>query len=369
MKIMTVFGTRPEIIRLSVIIKQLDLFCENVLVHTNQNYDRNLGDIFFQELEIRQPDINLKVRSTDFAGQISQMVSLVSNEMEKIRPERILILGDTNSGLAAAIVAARLGIPVFHLEAGNRCYDERVPEEINRRIIDHCSNVLMPYTYRSKENLIREGIERDRIFVVGNPIYEVLETYKAKIRASNIFEKLGLTSHNYFLVTMHRAENVDDPSRLKHLVEGLHLIVSQYELPMIISTHPRTVDKMNNFEIDAQDERIKFLKPFGFFDFITLERNAYCVITDSGTVQEECCIFGVPSVTIRDVTERAETIECGSNVLTGSNHDTLLRAVDMALRLPQDWMPPSKYTEKHVSTTVAKIVLGYHCPRRIIVEK
>jgi len=366
MRIATIFGTRPEIIRLSVIIKQLDHFCENVLVHTGQNYERNLSDVFFQELNLRQPDLNLGVQSTDFEKQVGQMIFRIGKTVDRIKPERLLILGDTNSGLAAAIVAARHGILVFHLEAGNRCYDDRVPEEINRRIIDHCSTVLMPYTHRSKENLLREGIERDRIFVVGNPIYEVIETYKAEISANNVLERLGLKSLQYFLVTMHRAENVDDPERLKRLLEGLRMIVRQYKRPMIVSTHPHTANKLNYFGLDTHDEYIHFLKPFGFFDFITLERNAYCVISDSGTVQEECCIFGVPNLTIRDVTERAETIECGSNILTGSDPDMMLKATDMALKLARDWLPPSEYTENRVSSTVAKIVLGYHSKRRCI---
>ena len=359
MKVMTLFGTRPEIIRLSVIIKHLDRFCEQVLVHTGQNYDENLSDVFLHQLDLRQPDLYLGVRASDFADQVAQIIARSSEALDKVQPDRLLILGDTNSGLAA-IVAARRGIPVFHLEAGNRCYDDRVPEEINRRIIDHCSNVLMPYTHRSKENLLREGIERERIFVIGNPIYEVLNTYVAQIKASDVLTRLDVRPREYFLVTMHRAENVDDPARLERLLQGLALVADTYWQPMVVSLHPRTADKMLKFGLDPQSERVRLLTPLGFFDFVKLERNARCVLSDSGTVQEECCIFKVPNVTIRDVTERAETIECGSNILTGSDPEALLCAVDVALNSPCDWVPPAEYTEQHVSTAVTKIVLGYH---------
>jgi len=364
MKIMTLFGTRPEIIRLSVIIKHLDRFCEQVLVHTGQNYDENLSDVFFRELDLRQPDLYLGVQATDFASQVGQIIARAGEAMEQVNPDRLLILGDTNSGLAA-IVAARRGIPVFHLEAGNRCYDDRVPEEINRRVIDHCSTVLMPYTHRSKENLLQEGIERERIFVIGNPIYEVLNTYAAQIEASDVLIRLDVRPGEYFLVTMHRAENVDDPARLERLLQGLALVADTYRQPMVVSLHPRTADKMRRFGLYPQSERVRLLTPLGFFDFVNLERNARCVLSDSGTVQEECCIFRVPNVTIRDVTERAETIECGSNILTGSDPEAILRVVDVVLNSACDWVPPTEYVEEHVSTAVAKIVLGYYHGQRL----
>ncbi len=349
MKLMTLFGTRPEIIRLSVIIKHLDRFCEQVLVHTGQNYDENLSDVFVRELDLRQPDLYLGVQATDFAEQVGQIIARAGQAMDQVRPDRLLILGDTNSGLAA-IVAARRGIPVFHLEAGNRCYDDRVPEEINRRIIDHCSTVLMPYTHRSKENLLREGIERDRIFVIGNPIYEVLNTYAPQIQASDVLSRLDVRAGEYFLVTMHRAENVDDPARLERLLRGLVLVADTYRQPMVVSLHPRTADKMRRFGLDPQSEWVRLLTPLGFFDFVKLERNARC-------------IFGVPNVTIRDVTERPETIECGSNILTGADPEIIARAVDIVLNSSTKWTPPTEYVEQHVSTAVANIVLGYRHQR------
>jgi UDP-N-acetylglucosamine 2-epimerase (non-hydrolysing) len=359
MKLMTLFGTRPEIIRLSLIIKHLDRFCEQVLVHTGQNYVENLSDVFFRELGLRQPDSYLGVRAPGFAEQLGQILAKADEVMEQVKPDRLLILGDTNSGLAA-IVAARRGIPVYHLEAGNRCYDDRVPEEINRRIIDHCSTVLMPYTYRSKENLLREGIEPGRIFVIGNPIYEVLNTYAPQIEASDILARLGLEPRCYFLVTMHRAENVNDPSRLTNLLEGLRQLGEKYRQPIIVSLHPHTLDKMRHFGLTIHSKCIQFMSPLGFFDFVALERNSRCVLTDSGTVQEECCIFIVPNVTIRDVTERPETMECGSNILTGAEPETIKQAVDIVLGSPRNWTPPAEYLEKHVSSAVAKVVLGYH---------
>jgi UDP-N-acetylglucosamine 2-epimerase (non-hydrolysing) len=363
MKVLTLFGTRPEIIRLSCVIKQLDRFCEQVLVHTGQNYDPNLSDIFFQELDLRPPDIHLGIQATDLADQIGQIIARAGEVLAQVKPERLLILGDTNSALAA-IVAARIGIPVYHMEAGNRCYDDRVPEEINRRIVDHCSNVLMPYTHRSKENLLREGIERQRIFVIGNPIYQVLNAYASRIEASDILSRLDVVPQGYFLVTLHRAENVDDPARLERLLRGLALVADTYREPMVVSLHPRTADKMARFGLDPQSKRVRLLTPMGFFDFVKLERLAHCVLSDSGTVQEECCIFGVPNVTVRDVTERAETVEVGSNILTGADPQWILQSVRIALEGDHAWKPPAEYVEPDVSRTVAKIVLGYqHTPR------
>lgn len=361
MKLMTVLGTRPEIIRLSVIIKRLDPFCEQVLVHTGQNYDEHLSDVFFRELELRAPDINLSIETTDFAEQIGQILLRVGKVLDELNPDRVMILGDTNSGLTA-IVAARRGVPVYHLEAGNRCYDDRVPEEINRRIIDHCSAVLMPYTHRSKENLLREGIERDRIFVIGNPIYEVCNVYTSQIEACNVVKRLGLEPKRYFLATVHRAENVDVPDRLGKLFEGIQQVAAKYEQPVVVSLHPRTADKMRRFGIKVQSRHVRLLEPMGFVDFVSLEKNARCVISDSGTVQEECCISRVPNVTVRDVTERPETIECGSNILTGADPGMIIHAVDIVLNSPCDWTPPAEYLEQHVSTQVTKIVLGYDSP-------
>lgn len=361
LKVLSVFGTRPEIIRLSRLLPMLDRHAEHRMVHTGQNYDERLSDIFFEELGVRAPDVHLGVRSASFAGQAAGILEKADALFREERPDRVLVLGDTNSGLAA-IVAARLGIPVFHMEAGNRCYDDRVPEEINRRIIDHCSTILMPYTDRSAANLVREGIERDRIFVTGNPIYEVLEAYADRIEASEALERCEVEAGKYFLVTLHRAENVDAPARLARLFGALADVHQRHGQPVIVSLHPRTRDKLAQHGI--QTAGVRLLEPFGFLDFVKLERQARAVLTDSGTVQEECAIFGVPNVTLRDVTERPETLETGSNILAGSAPDDIARALDVALEAPTDWTPPPEYTASHVAATVLKIVLGYTSLRR-----
>jgi UDP-N-acetylglucosamine 2-epimerase (non-hydrolysing) len=245
------------------------------------------------------------------------------------------------------------------MEAGNRCYDNRVPEEINRRVIDHASTILMPYTGRSKDNLVREGIPRQRIFVTGNPIYEVLAHYGDRIEGSDVLSRLNLVPDHFFLVTLHRAENVDQPGRLESLFRGLDSVAGKHQQPVVVSLHPRTRDKLERFGLGPRSDHVRLMAPMGFFDFVKLERAARCVLTDSGTVQEECAIFRVPNVTLRDVTERPETIEVGSNVLSGADPHAILRSVDLALSSDRAWTPPPEYVQPDVSTTVAKIVLGY----------
>jgi UDP-N-acetylglucosamine 2-epimerase (non-hydrolysing) len=356
-KVVTIFGTRPEIIRLSVIIDRLDRLCDHTLIHTGQNFDEQLSDVFFTELGVRQPDLHLGIEAQAFGEQVGRTIRDTAAALEELRPDRLLILGDTNSGLAA-LPASRLGIPVFHLEAGNRCFDDRVPEEINRRVIDHCSTVLMPYTYRSKENLLREGIERQRIFVTGNPIYEVLGAFRSEIEASGVVSHLGLDPGRYILVTAHRAENVDDPARLEALLTGLSRLHQVYEVPVVVSLHPRTAAKIEHHGITV-GAGIMLLRPLGLFDFVALEQRAMLVVTDSGTVQEECCIFGIPNITARDTTERPETLECGSNILAGVEPDALQRAAGVVLARKGSWSPPPEYLEPNVSATVANILLGY----------
>jgi UDP-N-acetylglucosamine 2-epimerase (non-hydrolysing) len=255
-------------------------------------------------------------------------------------------------------------IPVFHMEAGNRCYDDRVPEEINRRVIDHVSDVLMPYTHRSKENLIREGVERDRIFVTGNPIYEVLEANRSGVENSTILERLHVEPARFFLATLHRAENVDDYQRLSQLFSGLRRVVDTFQEPLIVSVHPRTADRLAEHGLDPSSDKIRLVPPLGFFDFVKLEKSARCVLSDSGTVQEECAILGTPSVTLRDVTERAETLEAGSNMLTGCDPELIVNSVVAVTKLSRGWRPPAEYLEPVVSTTVAKIILGYTRTRK-----
>lgn len=361
MKVLTILGTRPEIIRLSRVIPKLDEACQHILVHTGQNYDPGLSDVFFRELGLRPPDHALNVRGATFAEQIGAILTAGERVLREAGPDRLLLLGDTNSSLVA-IVAKRMGIPVYHMEAGNRCYDDRVPEEVNRRVIDHCSDVLMPYTERSRANLLREGLPDERVVVTGNPILEVIRHYEPLIQASPVLQELGVEPDRYFLVTMHRAENVDLEPRLAALATALRRLHEEYRLPVVVSTHPRTRERMRAFGITTEGAGVRFLSPFGFPAFIALERAARCVLSDSGTVQEECAILLRPNVTLRDVTERPETLECGSNILAGTDPDRILASVRAALAQRPAWTPPREYLVENVSDTVLRVVLGPRHP-------
>lgn len=352
MKLLTILGTRPELIRLSVIIPKLDKLCDHVIVHTGQNYDPDLNQIFMEQLKIRDPDYYLNATGT-FGEQFSKMMVSLEVILKKEKPDAFLVLGDTNSSLGA-IMAKRLGIKVFHMEAGNRCYDDKVPEEVNRRIIDHSSDILLPYTERSRANLLAEGIPGERIYVTGNPIKEVLLRYSRWIEASTVLQNLEIEKGQYFLVTLHRAENLDDPVRLAKFVEAFNQLTERFSYPIIWSCHPRTQKHLDNHRFK---NGITATKPFGLFDFVNLEKNAYCVLTDSGTVQEECSLFNIPVVTLRDSTERPETIETGSNILSGCEPEAILRAIKVATQTKG--RPPAEYQVKNVSDTVCKIVLGY----------
>ena len=357
MKILTILGTRPEIIRLSRIIPKLDNLSEQIIVHTGQNYDFNLNEIFFQQLGVRKPDYFLEATGS-FAEQIATILTKLEIIIKQEKPDKFLVLGDTNSSMGA-IVAKRLAVPVYHLEAGNRCFDDRVPEEINRRIIDVSSDILMPYTERSRKNLLNEGMAGHKIYVTGNPIYEVIKFYADRINDSNILENLKLETKKYFLVTLHREENVDIESRLNSIIKGLDIIQKEYKIPVIISTHPRTKKRLAEFGFTDKNINIRFMEPFGFFEFLKLELNAFCVLSDSGTVQEECSIFKIPNVTLRDVTERPETIECGSNILSGSGTESIVNCTRTVVNSINNWIAPIEYMNENVSDTVIKIVTGY----------
>ncbi len=357
LRIATIVGTRPEIIRLSRIIPRLDAVAEHRLIHTGQNFDPSLKDVFFRELEVRDPDEAFEATGS-FGEQAGKILEGTEKAFARWRPDRVLILGDTNSGLAA-VVAKRSGIPVYHMEAGNRCYDDRVPEEVNRRIIDHSSDVLLPYTENSRQNLLREGIAGDRVYVTGNPIWEVIRHYGPRIEASNVLERLGLRPGGYFLATLHRAENVDLRERLEAFTRAFARLQQDYGLPIIISTHPRTRSRMGQFGLGEEDPNLRFLEPFGFFDFISLEKRARCVLSDSGTVQEECALLQVPNVTLRDVTERPETLECGSNVLSGADVERICHCVALALNPDRRWEAPREYLRDNVADTVVRILTGH----------
>ena len=361
MKIMTILGTRPEIIRLSRVTALLDQYAEHVLIHTGQNFDDRLSRIFFAELGMREPDEYMAVRSATFAGQMGQILEKGYEILLRHRPDRVLILGDTNSGLTA-VVARRMGIPVYHMEAGNRCFDDRVPEEVNRRVIDHASTVLLPYTENSRRNLLGEGIASSRIYVTGNPIHQVIENVRPRIASSKVLEQLSVVPRKYFLVTAHRSENVDHEPRLRELISALRRLNEVYGFPILYSVHPRTQSRAQAAGINIDGAGIRALDPLGFFDFIRLEQDAFCVLSDSGTVQEETCLLGVPNVTLRDVTERPETLECGSNLLSGIDVAAIERAVSLVTSQSNHWSPPREYVQDDVAETVCRILLGYRSP-------
>lgn len=356
MKVLTILGTRPEIIRLSLIIGKLDRIAEHTLLHTRQNYAPELDGIFFESMNIRDPDIYLDSRSETVFRQVARILEGTEKWLSEIEPDACLILGDTYSGLSA-MVAERANVPVFHMEAGNRCFDPRVPEERNRKIIDHTSSWLLPYVENSRQNLLNEGISKERIFVSGNPIFEIIEHHRKEIDGSDVLGRLELEEGRYLLVTAHRAENVDVPARLAGITSALNRLAEHYSLPIVWSVHPRTRQKIETSGLTV-DGRVVLAVPFDLFDFVKLEKNAFCVLTDSGTVQEECCIFRVPAVTIRDTTERPETVECGSNVLAGCNAERIVEAVKLVAETDFDWEIPKEYTDPNVSDKVMRFILG-----------
>jgi UDP-N-acetylglucosamine 2-epimerase (non-hydrolysing) len=365
-KILTILGTRPEIIRLSRVIPLLDEAvgrANHILVHTNQNYDHNLSKVFFDELGLRAPDWNLNADGS-FGQQLGIMFPAIEEALRDTKPDRLLVLGDTNTALAA-IPAARAGIPVYHMEAGNRSFSLSSPEEVNRRLVDHCSTVHLPYTERSRQNLLREGIHPARILVTGNPIWEVLQHYRSQWERSDALSRLGLEPGRYFLVTLHRAENVDHLDRLWKFLYGLDEVQRAYKLPVIVSTHPHLRMSIRGSELSNSarltNPDIRFLDPLSFFDFTRLHRAAFCALSDSGTVQEESCLLHVPSVTLRDQTERPEAVECGASVLSGADPERILQLVRQVTRpdRPISWTPPAEYLRLNVAETVVRVVTSH----------
>lgn len=362
MKVMTIVGTRPEIIKLSRVIAALDAHVEHVLVHTGQNYAYELNQIFFDELGIRKPDHFLEVAGEDVGATIGRIIERSYAVLREERPDALLILGDTNSCLAA-IAAKRLKIPVFHMEAGNRSFDERVPEEINRRIVDHVSDINMPYSEHARRYLLAEGIRAETVIKTGSPMREVLEHHAASIDASPVLERLGLARGAYFLVSAHREENVDDPANFADLLASLDALQAKYALPVIVSTHPRTRKRLE--ATDAQDRRtdVRFLPAMGFFDYVKLERNARCVLSDSGTITEESSILGFPAVTIRQSHERPEGMDEGTLIMCGLRADSVLEAVAVTLdqhaAQSRAFDVVADYRPVNVSKKVVRILLSY----------
>ncbi len=361
MKIITVVGTRPEIIRLSRVIHKLDQFTDHILVHTGQNYDYELNKIFFEDLDLRKPDYFLDAAGETAAATIGNIISKFDEVLNIEKPEAMLVLGDTNSSLAV-IPAKRRKIPVFHMEAGNRCYDQRVPEEINRKIVDHTSDINMPYSSIAREYLLKEGFPAEQIIKTGSPMYEVLNYYKEKIESSDIVERLSLESDKYFVVSSHREENVDAEARLRKIADILSKVCVKYNYPIIFSTHPRTRKKLDSFGIKLHP-LIQTLKPLGFFDYIQLQKKSYCVISDSGTISEEASILNFPAINLRDVHERPEGMEEGVAIMTGLNTERVLESIPVAISMERSERRSiplvSDYFAPGVSDKVLKIILSY----------
>ncbi len=350
---MTIFGTRPEIIRLSRIFSKIDKHFDHIMVNTNQNFTYELNSVFFSNLNIRKTDYNLKIDTDSYGKEISQIIEKTEKIMIKEKPDVVLILGDTNSGLAA-IPASHHGIKIVHLEAGMRAYDFRMPEEKNRVLIDHLSSTLLPYTEYSRQNLIRENIHPKKIFVVGNPIIEVIDHFLPKIEFSKILEKMKLNQNEYFLVTAHRSENVDNPETLLKIFSALVKIHSKFKKRIIYPIHPRTLSKIKG----KIPKEIECIKPLGFFDFSKLEKNAFCLITDSGTIPEEALFFGIPCVTIRESTERPEYIETGGNILSGLDSDNIVESVKIITSSKNKMKWPKLFGDNMTSDRIVNILRG-----------
>jgi UDP-N-acetylglucosamine 2-epimerase len=361
LKVMTIVGTRPEIIRLSRVIPKLDQHCEHVLIHTGQNYDYELNEVFFSDLGIRKPDTFLAAAGATAAETIGQVIMFADKAMEKYQPEALLLLGDTNSCLVA-ISAKRRKIPIFHMEAGNRCFDFRVPEEINRRIVDHMSDINLTYSEIAREYLLREGLPPDQVIKTGSPMHEVINYYTQGINASDILDRLVLVAQRYFVFSIHREENVDSPENLKRLFDIMSTLAERYQEPVIVSTHPRTRKRMDALNLVAHP-LIQFHKPFGFLDYIRLQTEAHAVLSDSGTITEESSILNFPALNLREVHERPEGFEEGSVIFVGLNIDRVLQGLDIlrtqprgdrrGLRLVTDYAPDN------VSDKVLRIIQSY----------
>ncbi len=361
LKVMTIVGTRPEIIRLSRTIDLLDRHCEHVLVHTGQNYDYELNQVFFNELAIRSPDHFLNAAGATAAETIGQVIMAADKVIADHRPDALLLLGDTNSCLAA-IAAKRRKVPIFHMEAGNRCFDFRVPEEINRRIVDHTADINLTYSQIAREYLLREGLPADQIIVTGSPMREVIEHYRRGIAASDVLQRLGLTPERYFVVSAHREENVDAPERLSRVFDVLNAIAERHGVPVIVSTHPRTRARAEVTKLSSHP-LVQFHKPFGFLDYIKLQTEARAVISDSGTITEEASILNFPAINLRDVHERPEGFEEAAVMFTGLSVERVLDALGVletqprgeqrALRMVDD------YRANNASAKVLRIILSY----------
>lgn len=358
-KVMTILGTRPELIKMSRVIPLFDKFTNHILVHTGQNYDDALNEIFFRELKIRRPNYYLNINKESPANAIADVIVKVDKLLSEIMPDAILIYGDTNSGLAC-IPAKKRKIPIFHMEAGNRCFDLNVPEESNRKIIDHLSDVNLTLTTQAKEYLISEGVDQALVFKVGSHMPEVLQFYSKDIDASNIQNKLNLQKNKYIVVSVHREENVDSQFNLHLIISALNAIANKFDFPIIVSTHPRTKARLKNLEDVDLHSSISFMEPFGFFDYISLQKNSYCVLSDSGTLTEEASFFKFPCVMLRSSHERPEGMDAGVSIMSGLASIDILQAIDISVGTNSNYQGSvADYHQGPVSYKILKIVISY----------
>lgn len=360
MKVVTILGTRPEIIRLSCVLTLLDKHVEHKIAHTGQNYDYELNEVFFSDLRVRKPDYFMNVDTSSLGKMYGNIMIKTEEILTLEKPDACLILGDTNSAVAA-IIAKRMKIPIYHMEAGNRCFDPNVPEETNRRIIDHISDFNLCYTEHARRHLLSEGLPHRRIYVTGSPMREVLNTHMDRIVASNVLEKVGVEKNGYFLASIHREENVDRRECLTQLLTALQKITVKFNCPVIVSTHPRTRKRLESLGLSNMSESIRFMKPFGFLDYVNLQMNAKCVISDSGTICEESSMLNFPAITCRNAIERPEAIDAGSIVVTGLDPDVIVAAIELQISADVrdgEMCVPRDYQITNTSHRVLKLILG-----------
>lgn len=358
MKVLTIVGTRPELIKLSQVIKKLDTHCEHILAHTGQNFDYELNEVFFEDLEIRKPDYFLECADVNFAYTIANVIKKTFDLVNEVKPDAILIYGDTNSCLSV-IPAKRLKVPVFHMEAGNRCFDQNVPEELNRKIVDHLSDINMPISDHARDYLINEGIAPNTIIKVGSSMFEVLQCQLPKIKESTILERLNLEANKYFVVSLHREENVDSREKLIILIDSLNAVCEHFKMDMIFSIHPRTQKKLIEFNLDSTlHYRIHKSKPLGFNDYIKLQKDSFCTISDSGTISEEASILNFPAITIRETHERPEAMDEGTIIMSGLNKEHVLDSIKVATE-NKNFSKTMDYFTENLSSKVVKIIFSY----------
>ena len=364
LKVMTILGTRPEIIRLSRVMVRLDEFTDHCIVHTGQNYDYELNEVFFDDLGVRRPDDFLGTGGGTLGETLGKILVGSEQVIRSQGPDAVLILGDTNSSVSA-IMARRMKVPVYHMEAGNRSFDRNVPEETNRRLVDHIADFNLVYTEHARRHLLSEGIAHRRIYLTGSPMREVLDYYKERIEASDVLARLGLTRRSFFIVSLHREENVDSRARLSSLVEVLNALARQYDMPVIVSTHPRTRNRLEALGGTQIDSRVQYMKPFGFTDYNHLQMHAFCAISDSGTIAEEASILGFPAITPRDAIERPEGLDVGCLMMTGLDPDTIVDGVDAITRMfaqreagGRPHPVPVDYCVNNTSERVVSLILG-----------